>query len=1151
MSQNFYKSLHLVKSFLLATVPSVLSGQGVSNRALGFEPLEPRIALSAAGLVDIGTQPDGALSDKIVYAHGGHGYTADSPGSGAWSFQRPLLLDMIEDLGNQDQMSFFAEYLFQAGATVVPLRPVGHQSNEVVLDNDDTEVTFTGSWSDAASSVYFGDPGDVPFRFATASLTETATAVYRPNIPEAGFYPVYGWSSSGGNRATDQLYRIHHSGGATEVTVNHRRVGNGLVYLGMHHFEAGNEGYVEISNRSDDVGSVVIADMVRFGNGVGDISRGAGVSGRDREDEAGLYWVEWHATRSQGIPSSEYRATNDDRDATVSLSPRYSEFMNREADGVLSDRVFVSFHSNAGGGSARGVLGLYNGNSNPATATPQQFLLAKTLAQEVNDDLVAQNGAFEHNWHDRGTAVTLDRADIEFGEINNQRINDEFDATIIETGYHDNQDDAEMLRDPKVREALARASYQGLVKYFNVVDNGATSVVMLPGKATDIRAEAAGSGSVTVSWEPPAASSSTGDAPTGFMVYGSTNGYGFDGGTYVAGALATSHTFTGLDTSLGSYFFKVAAVNAGGESPSSEVAAATPFTNTKSILIVNGFDRLDRSLDPVQFGAQRARPRQSNSLDYAVQIAAGIKANSPEAEISSSSNEAVISGDILLGDYDAVVWILGEESSADSTFDSTEQGLVTSYLQAGGKLLVSGSETGWDLDNLNNGRTFYNDQLRADYVSDDAGTYDVQGNVGSIFEGLQFSFDSGQQFYNVDFPDVISATGGSVAAMTYSGGSGGTAGIQYDSGGSTKVVNLAFPIETITDAGIRNNAIGRVLEFFDFEITLAEVEVIIDNDQGFPAYTETGTWSTSSGTGYNGGTYQFAVAGNPSTATWQFSAPYTGSGEVFVQYRSGSNRTSDTVYQIETGYGTEQATANQKTNDLEWVSLGSFEFTAGSHSITLDAGASTGGSVAIADVVRILFTPPVTESADFNEDGYVDGSDFLIWQRGFGTASGAALSDGDGNGDSAVDEEDLSILISQYGMQAPLAAAASPLATIAAVRASSTEQPLSEALQAEDSTALPVDDSTLPSASQIILASLASAETRQPGPLDSAHQLSAELSGELWALPTSPLATLEPDGFDDATQLAHAAEQQAEEESDAHDLAFHAFQEVLPTLLGH
>ena len=178
---------------------SVSSSRASADRVLAIEPLEPRLPLAAAGLVDVGTQPDGNLSGKIVYTHGGHGITGDN--SGNWSFQRPLLLGMIEDLGNQDQMTFFADYLFRAGATVVPLRPVGHQPHEVILDNDDPGVTFTGSWSNSSAGIYFGDAGDVPYRFASTSATETATAEYRPNIPEAGFYPVYAWTRYGSDRA--------------------------------------------------------------------------------------------------------------------------------------------------------------------------------------------------------------------------------------------------------------------------------------------------------------------------------------------------------------------------------------------------------------------------------------------------------------------------------------------------------------------------------------------------------------------------------------------------------------------------------------------------------------------------------------------------------------------------------------------------------------------------------------------------------------------------------------------------------------------------------------------------------------------------------------------------------------------------------------
>ncbi|MCO6045056.1 fibronectin type III domain-containing protein [Aeoliella sp. ICT_H6.2] len=782
------------------------------TRKLAIEHLESREVLSAAGLVDVGAQPEGGLSDKIVYLHGGHGFTADNLEDGSWTFQRGLLLDMIEDLGNQDQMTFLADYLFRAGATVVPLRPIGHQSNEVVLDNDDVEVTFTGDWNNSSASIYFGDPGDVPYRYASTSATETATAEYRPNIPESGFYPVYAWTRAGSDRATDQLYRVHHTGGATEVTINHRRVGNGTIYLGTYYFEAGTEGYVEISNQSGDSGSVVIADMIRFGNGVGDIDRGGGVSGRDREDEAGLYWVKWHVDHSQGISDSEYRTSSSDRTATVSLSPRYAEYMNREADGSLSDRLFVSFHSNAGGG--RGVLGLHNTSS--GGNTPNQYFLADTLGQQVNDDMVAQNGQFEHNWHNRGSNVTY-QASFNYGEINNSVIQNEFDATIVETAFHDSSLDTDLMLDPKVRDAIARATYQGIVDYFNNVDGGTTPNIDLPGAPTDVGVETTGAGSVAVRWEPPAANSYNGGTPTGYRIYTSTDGYGFDGGRYVAGGATSELAIDGLDPNV-AYFFKVVAVNAGGESAGSQVLAAIPNDAAGDVLIVAGFNRLDRTQNPTQSAlggiVERVRPRQSNSFDYTAQVAEAIEASGQQLRVDSVANQLIVDGTVQLSDYSAVIWILGEESSVDDTFNATEQTLVAQYLADGGSLFVTGAEIGWDLDNLNNGRSFYNNSLHADYVADDANTYNVTGTAGSIFAGMSFSFDDGSQFYDVNYPDVISPTGGATQVLSYSGGTGGGAGIQYDGGpGGSKVLMFGFPFETITSAAVRAEIMDRALTF--------------------------------------------------------------------------------------------------------------------------------------------------------------------------------------------------------------------------------------------------------------------------------------------------------------------------------------------------
>lgn len=58
---------------------------------------------------------------------------------------------------------------------------------------------------------------------------------------------------------------------------------------------------------------------------------------------------------------------------------------------------------------------------------------------------------------------------------------------------------------------------------------------------------------------------------------------------------------------------------------------------------------------------------------------------------------------------------------------------------------------------------------------------------------------------------------------------------------------------------------------------------------------------------------------------------------------------------------------------------------------------------------------PFTSTADFDADGDIDGSDFLAWQTGFGTATDASLAQGDSDGDGDVDAEDFQTWATQYG----------------------------------------------------------------------------------------------------------------------------------------
>lgn len=54
-------------------------------------------------------------------------------------------------------------------------------------------------------------------------------------------------------------------------------------------------------------------------------------------------------------------------------------------------------------------------------------------------------------------------------------------------------------------------------------------------------------------------------------------------------------------------------------------------------------------------------------------------------------------------------------------------------------------------------------------------------------------------------------------------------------------------------------------------------------------------------------------------------------------------------------------------------------------------------------------------AGDFNGDGVVDGSDFLAWQRGYGTQTGATPANGDADADGDVDAGDLGVWKDSFG----------------------------------------------------------------------------------------------------------------------------------------
>jgi len=63
-----------------------------------------------------------------------------------------------------------------------------------------------------------------------------------------------------------------------------------------------------------------------------------------------------------------------------------------------------------------------------------------------------------------------------------------------------------------------------------------------------------------------------------------------------------------------------------------------------------------------------------------------------------------------------------------------------------------------------------------------------------------------------------------------------------------------------------------------------------------------------------------------------------------------------------------------------------------------------------------LFAEAAGDNADFDDDGDIDGKDFLTWQRNFGVSDGSAQpGDGDANGDGNITQADLAIWEAQFG----------------------------------------------------------------------------------------------------------------------------------------
>jgi hypothetical protein len=352
--------------------------------------------------------------------------------------------------------------------------------------------------------------------------------------------------------------------------------------------------------------------------------------------------------------------------------------------------------------------------------------------------------------------------------------------------------------------------YQGLVDYYSTHVPGFPAPVYLPEPPVELRAAYQGD-SLRLSWQVPPFQEdrSLGDRPTGYRVYRSLNGYGFDAGTEVA---STNIALRDLPPDRVVYL-RVTAINAGGESlPSETVAVRTRSGMRPEVLLVNGFNRLDEGLNAIEEnGAVRGILAKMNTFDYAVQHGAALDRAGVRFDFVNS--KVLEKGAASLSGYKTVVWIAGRQGGSVPVFSDEEIRLLSTYLQGGGSLFLSGAHVASELDQDDVGRLFLQEALGARFAGTIENPNSAQPSDEGAFQDLgrvEFGGVVGRS-YPVPVMDLIEPVDGTIVSLYVTSQDDQIVGVQQTKIG--KSIFLTVPFETIDDSAMRAAIMERAMQF--------------------------------------------------------------------------------------------------------------------------------------------------------------------------------------------------------------------------------------------------------------------------------------------------------------------------------------------------
>ncbi len=792
------------------------------------------------------------------------------------SFVYPFLFPMLE----------------KAGAIIYTPRERDYQVFEAVVDNDTPTSQGKYNEVSQAESPWYTSPDSAfsvpyrwltdsiePFKLGSARLANTTsrkahltTASWTPNIPQKGRYAVYVSYPSRPNSVSDAHYTVYHCGGKTNFRINQQMGGGTWVYLGTFEFDKGEHSYgrVVLSNQSDYRG-VVGADAVRFGGGMGQNEReGIGTSGVPRFLEAARYYTQW-----SGLPDTLYNTEGGLNDYYDDLRCR-SNMLNHLGGGSpymphlpgkkVPLELALAVHTDAGIRPDHSIYGSLSICTSTRTGDKRfydsgisrmaSYDLAAILLNNVTRDLSA---SLKKPW------VHRELLDRNYSETRSPEV----PSAILEMLSHQNYGDMKYAHDPIFKFYMSRAIYKSVLRY--VSEQHDKPYVVQPLPVDNFSALLSKDGKTAkLQWSAREDSLEASARPTSYIVYTKMGEADFDNGQLIAGG----HTSVTIPISEGiQYSFKVTAVNRGGESFPSEVLSVYKAPQEKArVLILNGFCRVSGSerfehLDSIGFDLRKdigvpylyttafagrqlnfnastaggegpeafgycsnelvGKAIAGNTFDYPITHGNAI-ASSQRYSFSSCSKNAIINGNIDLGDYQAIDYIGGLEKNAPQNlrpfkvFPQALRDLLSKYLNKGGNLFASGAYLGTDLETAAE-RSFAAEYLKYQHAGVDTIPYSALGadsvSAGPIFDnkvqGLNLQIPISRTLsdaqYAVQSADaLLPASDKAFSIFLYADGK--SAGIAYP-GNDYKVVVSGFPFESILSPRDRSRAMTAILDF--------------------------------------------------------------------------------------------------------------------------------------------------------------------------------------------------------------------------------------------------------------------------------------------------------------------------------------------------